>query len=160
DDRGGMMRAPLRAAGLAALIAAFATHAAAQEPVGCDKFKWPVANETAALRGDRQALSARVTDVTIPLAASLTLASVAEAALPKAPERAPKAGTFAGSIAFERIDGGNYSIALSGPAWLDVIQNDQFLKPTTFSGVEGCAGIRKVVRFTLSPGPLLIQISA
>jgi hypothetical protein len=57
------------------------------------------------------------------------------------------------------VAAGVYSIALSAPAWLDVVQNGRFLKVKSFSGVQGCDGIRKVVKFELTTEPFTLQIS-
>jgi len=40
-----------------------------------------------------------------------------------------------------------------------VVQNGQFLKARSFSGVQGCDGIRKVVKFELTAAPFTVQIS-
>jgi hypothetical protein len=50
-------------------------------------------------------------------------------------------------------------VTISGYAWIDAIQNDAYLKPKGFSGVTGCDGARKSVRFDLAAGPLTIQLS-
>jgi len=50
-------------------------------------------------------------------------------------------------------------LGLSAGAWLDVLQNGQFLKARSFSGVQGCDGIRKVVKFELAAVPFTLQIS-
>jgi hypothetical protein len=90
----------MRVARLGAAIAALAVGPAfAQEPVGCDKFKWPVARETAALRsGDLK---------TIASGSDLT-------ALP-----------FAGFPSSKGVAPGLYSVSLLAVAWLDVVQNGQ-----------------------------------
>jgi len=90
----------------------------------------------------------------------LALQPAAEAALPLAPERKPKDGTFAGFLTVTApISGGVYTVSLSDYAWLDVIQNGRMLKPVSFSGVTGCANIRKVVKFELSGSQVVIQVS-
>src|SRR5712664_726606 len=86
-----------------ALLIAFvllgtAPASAAEEPSGCDKFKWPIERERAALTApDRVKLASGGELAALP-ASGVTLALVApaEAKLPTPPERSPKEGTFAG----------------------------------------------------------------
>jgi hypothetical protein len=144
----------------AALSALITIPAFAQEPVGCDKFKWPVDRETTALRATDLRTVASGGDFTaLPFAAKITLKAPNDAALPTPPERAPKDGTFAGFLSVKSVAPGLYSVSLSAPAWLDVVQNGQFLKAKSFSGVQGCDGIRKVVKFELTAAPFILQVS-
>ena len=71
---------------------------AAEEPSGCDKFKWGIERERAALTApDRLKLASGAELAALPAhAVILALRSPAEAKLPTPPERAPKDGTFAG----------------------------------------------------------------
>jgi hypothetical protein len=151
------MRIEIIAAAFAAL---FVSPAFAQEPVGCDKFKWPVERETTALRSsDLKTIASSSAIAALPFAAKITLKTPKDAVLPTPPERAPKDDTFAGFLSSQGVGAGLYSISLSAPAWLDVMQNGQFLRAKSFSGVQGCDGIRKVVKFELTGGPLTLQIS-
>lgn len=151
----------MRIAILAAAFAAFAVGPAfAQEPVGCDKFKWPVERETAALRsGDLKTVASGSDLAALPFAAKISLKAPKDAGLPTPPERAPKDGTFAGFLSSRGVTPGLYSVSLSAGAWLDVVQNGRFLKARSFSGVQGCDGIRKVVKFEFDNGPFTLQIS-
>jgi hypothetical protein len=85
------------------LLLAAAPAYAAEEPSGCDKFKWPIEHERAALTApDRIKLASGAELAAIP-ATGMTFALVApaEAKLPSPPERAPKDGTFAGFANFK-----------------------------------------------------------
>lgn len=146
---------------IAAAVATLAVNSAfAQEPVGCDKFKWPVDRERAALRStDLKTVTSGGDLTALPFAAKITLKTPKDAALPTPPERAPKDGTFAGFLSSKGVAAGVYSVSLSEGAWLDVVQNGQFLKAKSFSGVQGCDGIRKVVRFELTGAPFTLQLS-
>lgn len=138
------------------------SHAWAQEPVGCDKFKWDVTRERAALAQASVPKLASGSDLTgaLPQTVILDLKLPAEAKLPSPPERAPKPDTFAGFGTVKNIPAnGVYSVSLSAAAWIDVLQNGSLLKPKAFSGVAGCDGIRKTVKFDLVAGPAIIQIS-
>jgi hypothetical protein len=135
---------------------------AAEEPSGCDKFKWNIDRARAVLTApDRARLNSGSEFAGMP-ATAVTLALVAPAAakLPMPPERAPKDGTFAG---FTKVamgpKAGSYTISLSSGAWVDVVQDGHFLKPAAFSGATDCDGIRKTMKYDLSASPFLLQIS-
>jgi hypothetical protein len=143
---------------VAILIAA---PAFAQEPVGCDKFKWPLDHERTLLTNPSQAPSGGEMQKPIDMAVMLTLVPFADAHLPMAPERTPKSpDSYAG---FVRVSGlpkpGTYKITLSQGAWIDVIQNGHELKSITSSSATGCEGVRKSVKFELPTGPFIIQLS-
>ena len=152
----------MRAILLVALLIGAAPAFAAEEPSGCDKFKWPIERERAALTApDRTKLATGGELAALP-AGGVTLALVApaDAGLPTPPERAPKEGTFAGFVSVKAPpQAGLYSISLSSGGWLDVVQNGSFLKPKAHSGVTDCDGIRKTVRFELSAAPFVLQVS-
>ena len=135
---------------------------AAEEPSGCDKFKWNIDHARAVLTApDRVKLSSGSELSALP-ATGVTLALVAsaDAKLPTPPERAPKDGTFAGFTKFTSAPkAGSYTISLSTGAWIDVVQDGHFLKPTAFSGATDCDGIRKTVKINLSATPFVLQIS-
>ena len=70
-----------------------------QEPVGCDKFKWPLDKERATLSGTDlpKIVSGDRVTFPIPFGTIVALAPFADAKLPVPPERAPKSpDTFAG----------------------------------------------------------------
>jgi hypothetical protein len=135
---------------------------AAEEPSGCDKFKWPIDHERAALTApDRAKLTSGSEQAALP-ASGITLALVApaDAKLPTPPERAPKEGTFAGFTSFKTAPkAGLYTISLSAGAWVDVVQDGHFLKPKGFSGATDCDGIRKTMKYQLSASPFVLQVS-
>jgi hypothetical protein len=153
------MRTPL----LIALVVLGAIPAsAAEEPSGCDKFKWPIERERAALTApDRlKIVSGDDLKPALPAAAIISLRPAAEANLPTAPERIPAANTFSGFTVFKSaLPPGRYTINLSAAGWIDVVQDGQFLRSVTSSGVRGCEGIRKSVKFEIPPKPFTIQIS-
>jgi len=135
---------------------------AAEEPSGCDKFKWPIDRERAALTApDRAKLASGSEQAALPLPAiTLALVAPADAKLPSPPERAPKDGTFAGFASFKTAPkAGVYTISLSIGAWVDLVQNGHFLKPVAVSGATDCDGIRKTMKYELSAQPFVLQIS-
>ncbi|HMM87722.1 hypothetical protein [Bradyrhizobium sp.] len=135
---------------------------AAEEPSGCDKFKWPIERERAALTAPDRARLATGSELAALPSSGVTLALVApaDARLPTPPERAPRDGTFAG---FARVKtapkAGLYSISLSAGGWVDVVQDGHFLKPKAFSGATDCNGIRKTMKYELSASPFVLQVS-
>ena len=153
------MRAPFLIA-LALLGAAPAW--AAEEPSGCDKFKWPIDRERAALTApDRAKLASGGELAALPsTGVTLALVAPAEAKLPTPPERAPKEGTFAGFASIKAAPkAGLYTISLSAGGWVDVVQDGHFLKPKAFSGATDCDGIRKTMKYELSASPFVLQVS-
>jgi len=135
---------------------------AAEEPSGCDKFKWPIERERAALTAPDRLKLASGADIAAlpPQAVILALHSPAEAKLPTPPERAPKEGTFAGfANVTQAPKAGLYSISLSTGGWVDVVQEGKFLKPKAFSGATDCDGIRKTMKYELSATPFVLQVS-
>ncbi len=81
---------------IALLLLGLAVPARAAEPSGCDKFKWPIERERAALTApDRTKLASGNELAAIP-ASGITLALVPapDAKLPMPPERVPKEGTL------------------------------------------------------------------
>ena len=135
---------------------------AAEEPSGCDRFKWPIERERAALTApDRVKLSSGG-ELAAPPAIGIALALVpsADARLPTPPERTPKEGTFAAYINFKNAaKAGLYTISLSTGAWIDVVQDGRPLKPKGFSGATDCDGIRKTMKYEMSASPFVLQIS-
>jgi hypothetical protein len=139
-----------------------AAPAFAAEPEACGKFAWDVS-------ADRQALAAAGGTVVSSVESLPTLQGAAltlrlrppnEVAFSRQPERAPKnAAARAGIMHTEVPAAGLYRISLSTGAWLDVIQDGRFIKPQAFSGVKGCDGLRKSLRFQLVAGPLTLQVS-
>ena len=135
---------------------------AAEEPSGCDKFKWNIDHERAALTAPDRARLASGAELAALPATGFTLALVApaDAKLPSPPERAPKEGTFAGFASVKAAPkAGLYTISMSAGAWVDVVQDGHFLKPKAFSGATDCDGIRKTMKYELSARPLVLQIS-
>jgi hypothetical protein len=153
----------MRAIFLVALLLLGAAHAwAAEEPSGCDKFKWPIDRERAALTApDRAKLASGAELATLPSTGiTLALTAPGDAKLPTPPERAPKEGTFAGFTSVKTAPkAGVYSISLSAGGWVDVVQDGHFLKPKGFSGATDCDGIRKTMKYELSASPFVLQIS-
>jgi hypothetical protein len=153
------MRAPLL---LALVLLGSAPAWAAEEPSGCDKFKWNIDHERAALTAPDRIKLASGGDVAAVPSTGMTLALLApaEAKLPTPPERAPKEGTFAGFASFKTAPKvGIYTVSLSSGAWIDLVQDGHALKPKAFSGATDCDGIRKTMKYEISASPFVLEIS-
>jgi hypothetical protein len=142
---------------------AVAGPAFAQEPVGCDKFKWPLDKERATLNGTDLPKIASGASVTfpIPFGTIVALVPFVDAKLPAPPGRTPKSpDTFAGFFqAPAPKQTGSYKITLSAEGWIDVTQSGNTVKSTAFSGALGCEGIRKSVKFDLAAAPFTVELS-
>jgi hypothetical protein len=140
-----------------------ATPAFAQEPVGCDKFKWRLDKERATLTGSDlpKVDSGSRINWRLPFASIVALVPLAEAKLPMAPERAPKSnGSFAGFIqAPAPAKAATYKVTLSSEGWIDVVQDGRRVQSITSTGARGCDGVRKSVKFDLAVAPFVVQIS-
>ncbi len=135
--------------------------AAADEPTGCNAFRWPIEHERAALAAATQLPVANGGALRYDAALTLELAPFAEAGLPHPPERAPKAApSFAGHFTLPvPPKPGVYKVTLASEGWIDVIDHGVFLHPKGFSGALGCEGARKSVKFDLPARPFDVQFS-
>jgi hypothetical protein len=135
----------------------------AQEPVGCDKFKWSLDKERATLTGSDLPKLASGSHVRwpLPFATIVTLLPLADAKLPVAPERTPKSNnSFAGFIEVPApAKEGTYAITLSAAGWIDVVQNGLPVRSIASTGATGCDGVRKSVKFQLAKMPFMVQLS-
>jgi hypothetical protein len=153
-----MRRSALFVLALLATAPAFA----AEEPSGCDKFKWNIDHARAALTAPDRIKLASGAELASPPSAGVTLSlqPPAEAKLLTLPERAPKEGTFAGFATFKTAPkAGIYTVSLSTGAWIDLVQDGHILKPIGFSGATDCDGIRKTMKYEISANPFVLQIS-
>lgn len=149
---------------LTAIVAALGiSQATAQEPVGCDKFKWSLDKERALLSAPDALAVKSGEEIAPPIdkAMKIKLGPLADAKLPMAPEHAPRAADAkAGFVTIASLPkGGPYHITLSAGGWIDVVQSGHFIKSGAFSGALGCERVRKSVRFDLAATPLIVQLS-
>jgi hypothetical protein len=135
-----------------------------QEPVGCDKFKWPLEHERALLTAPDAVKMASGADIALPAAKAVViqLRPLADAQLPTPPERAPRSDD--GKAGFVNVSApaqpGAYRITLSAGGWIDMVQDGHFIKSGEFSGATGCEGVRKSVTFDLAAKPFVLQFSS
>jgi hypothetical protein len=146
----------------AAVIASLGAPAQADEPKGCEAFKWPVQHDAGLLQASGKPILQSGASATIDgKAFDLKLVDFDAAALPKPPERSPKIKpSQAGFLSFNASAAGAYQITISATAWIDIVQNGNYIKPSAFSGATDCPGVRKSVRVTLAASPFTLQISS
>ena len=135
--------------------------AAAAEPSGCDKFKWPIAHEQAALAAPAAGPLAPGAALPADVGTRLKLVPFAEAKLALAPERPPKfSPSFAGAFSLDAPAApAVFKVTLSAGGWIDIVQGGKFLKPSAFSDAAGCANARKSVKFRLAAEPTTLQLT-
>jgi len=156
---------PRRLIGAAVLLLVLASPATAADAAACGKFKWPLTTEKSwfAAATDLKAYESGATVGELAEGA-LTVATnpMAEIAFALRPEGKPKSDKIAGALlTFDKVPKpGRYQVTLSDEAWIDVVQEGAYRPSGEFSGVHGCPGLRKSVRFEFGAGPLTLQLSS
>jgi hypothetical protein len=151
----------LRAMVMLAVLGA-GSAALAQEPSGCDKFKWGIEHQRALMSAATAKVGYGPELPGIPATATrIEVKPFETATLPMTPERASRdKATNAGFLKIAKVEKpGLYAVSLSTNGWIDAVQNGKYLKTVAFSGATDCDNIRKVVRFELTDAPLLIQVT-
>ena len=129
---------------------------AAEEPSGCDKFKWP---NRARARGARRHRIAPSWHQAASLRLALAAGSTPGAArlrpiCRRRPSVRPRRHLCRLTPASRPPKAGLYTVSLSIGGWLDLVQDGHFLKPKAFSGATDCDGIRKTMKYELSAEPV------
>ena len=139
--------------------------ATAAETGGCESFAWPLSTEIAWMNASESETILSGAKLAAPPnnAISMTLLPVAKVSFQVAPTGKPKGDTaeaFGGIAFFDGASGaGLYQVSLSGPGWIDVVQNGAALSPKAHSGKSDCVAVRKSVRFEIGAGPFSVQLS-
>jgi hypothetical protein len=153
-----------RGAAAALALTLLAGAAAAEEPSSCGRFKWPLAAEKSWFEAGN--LKALASDAAVGDAAdgafAVTLKPSTDVSFALPPEGKPKPDKPLGAIlSFAKVSTpGTYQVTLSEEAWIDIVQGGAFRPSLDFSGVHGCLGLRKSVRFDFKQGPLILQLSS
>jgi hypothetical protein len=130
------------------------------DEAACKDFKWDLSREQGWLQATPPTLASGATLAKDEGAATLQLSAVDTLTFGTPPDHKPAAGSFGTIVSLPPLDkAGIYQVTLSDEAWIDVIQAGTSVKSTAFTGVKGCPGLRKSVRFDLKPGPVTLQIS-
>lgn len=75
------------------------------------------------------------------------------------PEKPGGSVSYSGIFWFDAPTEGNYTIALSSAAWIDVLEKGKALDPVSFGHGPECSTIRKMVVFALKPGMHVLQVA-
>jgi hypothetical protein len=164
DMHRGARRTVLRV--VFAVLAGVQGSANAAGPGGCDAFDWPLATELAwMVAADPLDAVSGGTVASLPeKAIALSLQPEAQTKLAVPASGKPKSvpdRPFAGTVTVASLaKGGVYQVTLSGPGWIDVIQDGQVAGSVSHTGKADCPSIRKSVRFELKPGPVTLQVTS
>ena len=153
-----------RLVGALALLLVLASPAAAED-AACGKFKWPLTTEKSwfdAATDLKAYASGAAVDELADGALTVATRPMAEIAYALPPEGKPKPDKTAGALlTFAKVTKpGRYQVTLSDEAWIDIVQAGAYRLSGEFSGVHGCPGLRKSVRFEFAEGPLTLQLSS
>lgn len=91
--------------------------------------------------------------------AEVTLHPAAHVPLASKPTKAAPASSHAGYVRFVAAKTGTYRVALSGPAWIEVLGNGKPVTSSAHGHGPRCSGMRKIVDFPLPAGTHVIQLS-
>lgn len=96
--------------------------------------------------------------VTIGSRIDLALASTPKVSFATTPNKAPAETSSSGMASFTVATPGTYRVVLGTSAWINVAKDGAFQKSVAHTHQFGCAGIRKMVDFALTPGAYVLQI--
>lgn len=111
------------------------------------------------LSGWRDAGGAPVTALRLGRAGRVALDPIERVGFAAAPERTPAAGSRGAAIPVTVERAGRYLLALSGPAWVDLVVGTRRIASSAHGHGPRCSGIRKLVTFDLPAGRHLVQLS-
>jgi len=140
--------------------------AVAAETGGCSAVAWPLDIEQTWFAAHEIARAQSGASFPGPpeKGIEVTLLPAARAQLPAKPSGEPKskpADAYAGIVTLAAVEKpGLYQVTLSGPGWIDVVQNGAALDDVEHTGIKDCDAIRKSVRFEIGAGPAVLQFSS
>ncbi|HTV96718.1 MAG TPA: hypothetical protein VME42_11970 [Steroidobacteraceae bacterium] len=147
--------APLCAA---ALLAAPAPPARAQDGDPCAGYQWDVSKERALFATQAEHVAAgkdgRTDAPVVPgRLLELMLLPLGQVSFPVPPGKASHAqGSYGGVFVLTIPSAGKYRIAIDQPAWIDIVADGRLVAPTDYEGVRDCHAPRKIVEFDLEGG--------
>lgn len=105
---------------------------------------------------------AGISSASLPVgrAARLTLLRTPEVRYPLRPEKPGGSVSHGGLVRIDVREAGTYRVALDSAAWIDLVRDQQALRSTAHGHGPHCTGVRKMVDYSLTPGPYILQISA
>jgi hypothetical protein len=93
-------------------------------------------------------------------AAKVTLLQTSKVDYPVRPEKPGGSVSHGGLLAFTVAEPGTYRVALSTPAWIEVVRDGKTIAPGSFGPGPECTSIRKIVEFPLTAGAHVLEIAA
>ncbi|MCI4592374.1 hypothetical protein MOK15_20100 [Sphingobium sp. BYY-5] len=118
---------------------------------------WPNAKPLQAA-GERKTLAAAT--LTPAQAVAMSLLATPKVAYPLRPEKPGGSVSYGGLARFTVAQAGTWRVALSTPAWVDVVRDGKASISTAHGHGPDCSGIRKMVDYALEPGDYVLQIAA
>lgn len=98
-------------------------------------------------------------DIKLGTGYEATLGKTTSIFMPVQPEKPGGSVSHAGLFSFTVETEGAYTVALSTPAWIDVLEDGKAVSPTSFGHGPECTSVRKMVVFALKPGKHALQVS-
>ena len=132
----------------------------------CSGYTWDVSRERALFSTQATAVTAATSAAPAPALEpgrlyAVTLADQQQVAYPVAPQKKGHAGgTHGGLLRLHVPSAGQYRVALSDAAWIDVVAGHEPVPSAAFAGAHGCTAPRKIVQFSLPAGrDLVLQLN-
>ncbi|NWK96350.1 hypothetical protein DM806_11890 [Sphingobium lactosutens] len=108
--------------------------------------------------GARKALASAT--VTPGQTVAMALLPTPKVAYPLRPEKPGGSVSFGGLARFTVDRAGTWRVALSTPAWVDVVKDGKASTSIAHGHGPDCSGIRKMVDYALEPGDYVLQVAA
>jgi hypothetical protein len=142
-------------------VGAFGPSAARAGGAGCDIGRWPLS--AIQTKFSSNALPAVASGDFLPALGApvaVNLSPQSEVAFPHAPARQGKADPAYGAIVkVGSPPAGMYQVSASNGTWVDLVENNDLVKPAGYERNKDCPGVDKSIRFKTNGGPLTVQLS-
>ena len=102
---------------------------------------------------------ATATPIPLARAVEAALAPAAQVQYAAAPAKPPVENTYGGVFRVNIAHAARVGIALSGGAWVDMVEDGRIIDSVDHGHGPECTGIRKIVWFDLKPGAHIVQIA-
>lgn len=89
----------------------------------------------------------------------VTLKKKADVIFAVEPEKPGGSVSWSGLFVFDAPEDGNYAVAMSTAAWIDVVEDGKALEPLSFGHGPECTTIRKKVIYPMKAGRHILQIA-
>jgi len=99
-------------------------------------------------------------ELKIAAAAKVALLQTPKVDYPAPPEKPGGSVSHGGLLGFMVKEPGTYRVALSTPAWVEVVKDGKSIAPASFGHGPECTTIRKIVEFPLGAGAHVLEIAA